>query len=141
MLDLNNKQKMLQNRMKELDAKEKRLSSIRKMDDFFQHEDLKQLIELEQALSKLITKNSVMGAPLSSPPPDPVEDDTEPVSQAARLGGSLANLESYLIKGDMRKCVLCNSEYTEGDESVQPNIPRVLYCGCCLCEACIAKQI
>lgn len=59
----------------------------------------------------------------------------------ARLGGSLKNLESYLIKGDMRRCVLCNSEYTEGDEGVQPNIPRVLYCGCCMCEACIVKQI
>ena len=59
----------------------------------------------------------MIGAPLSSPPPDPVEDDEEPMSQA-RLGGSLKNLESYLIKGDMRRCVLCNSEYTEGDEGV-----------------------
>lgn len=41
MLDLNNKQKMLQTRMKELDAKEKRLSSKCTVEDLFQEEDLK----------------------------------------------------------------------------------------------------
>ena len=39
----------------------------------------------------------------------------EPI--APKFGGSLKNLEDYLIKGDLRNCVLCNVKYTEGDAS------------------------
>ena len=72
---------------------------------------------------------------------DEYESFLEP--QAPQIGGSLKNLENYLIKGDLRNCVLCNSKYTEGDTSagIQANLPRVLYCGDSLCESCITKQI
>ena len=63
--------------------------------------------------------------------------------QAPQIGGSLKNLENFLIKGDLRNCVLCNSKYSEGDPSCgqSSNLPRVLYCGDSLCESCIMKQI
>ena len=63
--------------------------------------------------------------------------------KAPEIGGSLKNLENFLIKGDLRNCVLCNSTYTEGDphRGIAPNLPRVLYCGDSLCEGCITKQI
>ena len=31
--------------------------------------------------------------------------------QAPQIGGSLKNLEDYLITGDLRNCVVCNSAY------------------------------
>ena len=55
----------------------------------------------------------------------------------------MKNLEDYLIRGDLRRCVLCNSKYHEPDpeKGIAGNLPRVLYCGDCICEQCIAKQI
>ena len=35
--------------------------------------------------------------------------------KAPQIGGSLKNLEDFLIRGDLRNCVLCNAKYTEGD--------------------------
>ena len=63
--------------------------------------------------------------------------------KAPRIGGSLKNLEDFLIRGDLRNCVLCNSKYSEGDPSkgIPANLPRMLYCGDSLCEQCIKKQI
>ena len=60
---------------------------------------------------------------------------------APQIGGSLKNLENFLIKGDLRNCVLCNSTFTEGDQekNILPNLPRVLFCGDSLCENCITK--
>lgn len=80
--------------------------------------------------------------PSGSPPPELDLDEDEPQSQAI-LGGSLKNLEQFLIKGDLRRCVICNSEYSDNDPVTNTggNLPRVLYCGDCLCENCIVKQI
>ena len=63
--------------------------------------------------------------------------------QAPQIGGSLKNLENYLIKGDLRNCVLCNTKYSEPDPAagIAGNLPRVLFCGDSLCESCITKQI
>ena len=78
--------------------------------------------------------------PTAGTPPDLESDftDFEPVSQS-KLGGNLRNLEKFLIKGDLRKCVICNSEYTNATSITQGNLPRVLYCGDSLCEGCIVK--
>ena len=79
--------------------------------------------------------------PTGSPPPEEDSESVYPMSQAT-LGG-LKNLEHFLIKGDPRRCILCNSEYTENDPATGNggNLPRVLYCGDCICETCIVKQI
>lgn len=53
----------------------------------------------------------------------------------------MRNLENFLIRGDLRHCVLCNSEFTDTDSGPATNLPRVLYCGDCLCENCIERQI
>ena len=84
----------------------------------------------------------MFNVPQSSTPPDDFDDNEnfEPISQA-RIGGNLRNLENFLIKGDLRRCVICNSEYSHGDGGCGSNLPRVLYCGCCMCEGCIAKHI
>ncbi len=57
------------------------------------------------------------------------------------MGGSLKNLENLLIRGDLRRCVICSSEYTDCDpvSGNGGNLPRVLFCGDCICEACIVK--
>jgi len=74
------------------------------------------------------------------PPENDDIENSEPISQAI-LGGSLRNLENFLIKGDLHRCVICNLEYTECDPTSGngSNLPRVLYCGDCLCETCIVK--
>jgi hypothetical protein len=73
--------------------------------------------------------------------PDPDQECEEPLPQAV-LGGSLKNLEQYLIKGDLRRCVICNASYEDMDSNGNGgNLPRVLYCGDCICETCIVKQI
>ena len=48
----------------------------------------------------------------------------------------MKNLEDYLIRGDLRRCVLCNSKYHEPDpeKGIAGNLPRVLYCGDCIFE-------
>ena len=33
--------------------------------------------------------------------------------QAPQIGGSLKNLENYLIRGDLRNCVLCDTRFSE----------------------------
>lgn len=71
-----------------------------------------------------------------------LEEVAEPLQP--QLGGSLKNLENYVIKGDLRRCVICNEKYVYSDDdklSLQNNLPRVLYCGDCLCEECIVKLI
>ena len=80
--------------------------------------------------------------PSQSPPPEEDLDGFEPISQAI-LGGNLKNLETFLIKGDLRRCVICNLEYSDNDpiSGSAGNLPRVLYCGDCMCENCIVKHI
>ena len=55
----------------------------------------------------------------------------------------MKNLEDYLIKGDLRRCVLCNSKFSipDADRGIAGNLPRVLFCGDSVCEHCIVKQI
>jgi hypothetical protein len=79
--------------------------------------------------------------PNQSPPPEEDQDGFEPISQAI-LGGSLKNLETFLIRGDLRRCVICYSEYSDYDQTTGVgNLPRVLYCGDSMCENCIIKHI
>jgi len=82
---------------------------------------------------------------LPMPPDHDVEtDDFEETSEPIQpqIGGSLKNLEHYLIKGDLRRCVICNEKFEcAEDETAASNLPRVLYCGDCLCEQCISKYI
>jgi hypothetical protein len=92
-------------------------------------------LELEQTLGKLIQGSGLFNVPQSSTPPDDFDDNEnfEPISQA-RIGGNLRNLENFLIKGDLRRCVICNSEYSHGDGGCGSNLPR-----CCTVGAVCAK--
>ena len=99
------------------------------------------MLDLEKSLLSMIRESSLNDfiVPTSSPPPEADLEESEPIS-AAMLGGSLKNLEHFLIQGDIRRCVICNSEYADVDINGNGgNLPRVLYCGDCICEACIVK--
>ena len=78
--------------------------------------------------------------PNRSPPPEEDFDGFEPVALA---GGNLQKLETFLVGGDLRRCVICSSEYQDNDPVTgnAGNLPRVLYCGDCMCENCIVKHI
>ena len=48
---------------------------------------------------------------------------------------NLKHLASF-IHGDLYHCAICSSKFEE-----PANLPRVLYCGDCLCEKCIRQSI
>ncbi|CDW85013.1 UNKNOWN [Stylonychia lemnae] len=48
---------------------------------------------------------------------------------------NLRHLVNY-IHGDLYHCAICSSKFEEPD-----NLPRVLFCGDCLCEKCIRESI
>lgn len=118
---------------------------------FISQPELQQLLQLESSLFNLLqdTNISEFMVPNRQGQADHASDfnDEEYESffepMAPQIGGSLKNLENYLIKGDLRNCVLCNSKYSKGDlkRGQAANLPRVLYCGDSLCESCIMKQI
>ena len=45
-------------------------------------------------------------------------EDEESLNEplAPQIGGSLKNMENFLIKGDLRRCVICNQKYACPDE-------------------------
>ena len=107
---------------------------------FISQNELQQLLQLESSLFNLIQETSIADFMVPNREDGSAEfrdDDYDSFMepQAPRFGGSLKNLEDYLIKGDLRNCVLCNSKFSE------KNVPRMLYCGDSLCEQCITKQI
>jgi|694.fasta_scaffold80157_2 hypothetical protein len=118
------------------------------IEGFISQQELNQLLDLEKSMNKMLleaNKNCKFMFPIS---PDhnfefeTVEEVAEPLQP--QLGGSLKNLENYVIKGDLRRCVICNEKYAYSDDeklSLKNNLPRVLYCGDCLCEECIVKLI
>ena len=113
---------------------------------FIMQPELQQLLQLETSLFKLLQESSISDfmIPTQSQPLDSFADaDQEQEPAQPQIGGSLKNLENYLIRGDLRRCVLCNSKYQEPDpeKGTAGNLPRVLYCGDCICEQCITKQI
>jgi hypothetical protein len=68
------------------------------------------------------------------------DEDSAKEPMSPQIGGTLKNLEDYLIKGDLRRCVICNEKFRNSNEQGDKgNLPRVLYCGDCLCEQCIIK--
>ena len=81
--------------------------------------------------------------------PDPPEHDINllncedvPEPMRPQLGGSLYNLGENLLKGDITICVLCDQHFECSElEPAKENLPRVLYCGDCICEHCISKLI
>jgi hypothetical protein len=57
--------------------------------------------------------------------------------EISKIQSNLANKTGLrklhsLIKGDMLHCAICNAKFVETF-----NLPKVLYCGDCLCEKCI----
>jgi len=114
---------------------------------FISQHELQQLLQLESSLFNLLqeTNMSEFMVPNRHDDGSFLNEDFDSFSEpiAPQIGGSLKNLEDFLIKGDLRNCVLCNSKYTEGSPSqgIAANLPRVLFCGDSLCEHCITKQI
>ena len=115
------------------------------LDCFISQKEIMSIFKFETSLQKFFEEQQLRDfmVPSSSPPPEDDDEflEAEPVSPF--LGGSLKNLENFLIRGDLRRCVICNIEYKDVDLSAGngSNLPRVLYCGDCICENCIVKQI
>ena len=89
------------------------------LESFISQPELQQLLQLESSLYNLLQETAISDfmVPNRQTGFDDEEYESllEPV--APKVGGSLKNLEDFMIKGDLRNCVLCNSKYTEGDLS------------------------
>lgn len=82
--------------------------------------DLLQLFDLEQTLSNLLKESNY-------------SDLQVPSFIEAGLGFEHLHT-NYINGGGMTKCVICSSDFTDS------NLPRVLFCGDCICEGCIKIQ-
>lgn len=63
------------------------------------------------------------------------EDDFAPIPHINPQITNLKQLVSF-IQGDLYHCAVCSSKFEEPS-----NLPRVLFCGDCLCERCIRSAI
>ena len=142
-IGLDRKIQLEMHRIRMADLNEMKKDSLKRGDiqDFTQESELLQLFELERTLAKLIQSSGLHSEP-SAAQPDLQSDyaDFEPVSQS-KHESNIRILQQFFIRGDLRKCVICNADYQNPTSTNQGNLPRVLYCGDCLCEGCIVKQI
>lgn len=76
--------------------------------------------------------------------PEDYVDENNTLQFSQRLGlynrnekqsSNLRHLVNY-IHGDLYHCAICSSKFEEPN-----NLPRVLFCGDCLCEKCISQSI
>ena len=86
------------------------------LESFISQAELKQLLQLESNLFNLLQETSISDFMVPKKDDHSAEFSGEDFEsflepQAPQIGGSLKNLEDYLIKGDLRNCVVCNSAY------------------------------
>jgi hypothetical protein len=109
---------------------------------FMDRKDLKMMLDIEKNLYKMLQYSSEDDQQAAKADSDGDDEPYAPTSHDvdAIAGLSLKQLETFMIQGDLRRCVVCNSQYANKDGQNRGNLPRVLFCGDSICEQCIVKH-
>ena len=104
--------------------------------------DLKMMLDVERNLYKMLQYSSEDDQQAAKADSEGDDEPYAPNSYDIDIisGLSLKQLETFMIQGDMRRCVVCNLNYAKKDKDHRGNLPRVLFCGDSICEQCIIKH-